>query len=69
MAKYFFPSDSRNNKQQEKGELQDALTSSKLCIEVPDKKALMRAKASLGLCKGTSCPAPRTDTKVSPTYS
>lgn len=64
-----FHSDSRNKEAEEKGKLQDELTSSKVGIEVPDKKALMSAKASFGLCKGTSCPAPLTDTKVSPEYS
>lgn len=35
----------------------------------PDKKELIRARASLGLFKGTKCPAPRTVTIVTPSYS
>lgn len=45
------------------------LTCSKLGIELPDKKDLMSVRASLGLCSGTSWPAPLTETKVSPAYS
>lgn len=48
---------------------QESLTSLRLGIEDPDKKDLMSVRASLGLCRGTSWPAPLTDTKVSPAYS
>ena len=37
--------------------------------EVPVIKAWKSARASFGLCKGTSCPAPLTVTKFRPSYS
>ena len=49
--------------------IQESLTCSNPGIEVPDKNALTSVSASLGLCKGTSCPAPLTETKLSPAYS
>jgi len=42
---------------------------SRVGIEVPAKKDLNNARASFGLCRGTSCPAPLTFTNVSPAYS
>lgn len=41
----------------------------RLGIGDPDKKDLMSVRACFGLWRGTSCPAPLTDTKVSPSYS
>jgi hypothetical protein len=42
---------------------------SRVGMEVPSKKALINVRASFGLCRGTSCPAPLTLTNVSPAYS
>lgn len=52
-----------------KSKCHDELTSSGVGIDVPDKKALTRVRARLGLWRGTSCPAPLTTTNVSPAYS
>lgn len=39
-----------------------------LCIGLFSKNDLTNIKACLGLCNGTSCPAPVTVTNVSPSY-
>lgn len=52
-----------------KGKFQEALRRSRLGIDVPAKKAWNIVRASFGLCKGTSWPAPLTTTNVSPEYS
>jgi len=46
-----------------------AVSGSRVGMEVPAKKALINVRASFGLCRGTSCPAPLTFTNVSPVYS
>ena len=48
---------------------QESSCPAKVGIGVPERKASMRARASLGLCKGTSWPAPLTVTKVRPLYT
>ena len=52
-----------------KCKFQEALTNSRLGIDVPAKKAWTSVSASFGLCKGTSWPAPLTLTNVRPAYS